>query len=122
VVHREFSQMQSFSKPILFLGGHRAYCSYSLPLQTTIESNVTIFSLPSHFTRSFQPSDEGIFGPLNIYFKNEAAAYKITRYGMARLIGLAWSTFASVSGCVSDIESTSMYPFNSKRVSELFFH
>jgi len=63
--------MQIFSKALLLVGGHRAYCSYSLPFQTAVESNITIFRLPIHFTLSFKPSDEGIFGPLNIYFKNE---------------------------------------------------
>jgi len=85
------------------------------------QSNVTIFSLPSHFTHSFKPSDKGIFGPLNIYFKNEAAACKITRYRMVHLIGFAWSTFASVSWCVSDFNSTGIYPFKSNRVPEYLF-
>lgn len=113
--------MQSFSKAILLLGGNRAYCRYSIPLHNAIESNVTVFRAPSHFTHSFQPSDEDIFGPLNIYFKNEATACKITRYLMARLIGFAWSTFDSVSGCISDFESTGMYPFNSNIAPEYFF-
>jgi hypothetical protein len=60
------------------------------------------------------------FGPLNIYFKNEAAACKITRYRMVRLIGFG-SKFTSVSECVSDFESTGMYPFNSNRVPEYLF-
>jgi hypothetical protein len=90
--------MQSFSTAILLLGGHRVYCSYTLPLQTAVESNVIIFRLPSHFTHSFQPSDKGMFEPLNIYFKNEAADFKITRYHMAHLNGFAWSTFASLVG------------------------
>jgi hypothetical protein len=113
--------MQTFSKAILVVGGYREYCSYTLQLQNAVEINVTIFRLPSHFTHFFQASDEGIFGPLNIYLKNETAACKITRYRMARLIGFAWSTFASVNGCVSDFESTGMYPFNSNRLPEYLF-
>lgn len=121
MVYRTFSQVKSFSRAIELLGGHRAYCSYSLPLQTTVESKVVIFLVPSHFTHSFKPSDEGIFGPLNIYFKNEAAACEITRCLTARLIGFAWGTFASVGGCVSDFESKRLYPFNSSREPEYSF-
>ena len=113
--------MQIFSKALLLLGGHRAYCNYSLPFQTAVESNITIFHIPIHFTLSFKPSDEGIFGPLNVYFKKEAAACKITRYRMTRLIGFVWSTFVSVSGFVSDFESTGMYPFNSNRIPKCLF-
>jgi hypothetical protein len=36
------------------------------------------------------------FGPLKSYFKNEAAACKITRYCVARHIEFAWSKVASL--------------------------
>jgi len=62
-----------------------------------------------------------IFEPPCIYFKNEAACCKITRYRISRLIGFAWSTFASLCGCVSDFESTGMYLLNRNRVSEYLF-
>ena len=39
-------------------------------------------------------------GSLNSYFKNEAAACKITRYRMASLTGFAWSKDTSVGGGV----------------------
>jgi hypothetical protein len=42
-----------------------------------------------------------LFGPLKSYLKKEAAACKITRNRMARLIGFAWSKVASVGVGVS---------------------
>ena len=36
------------------------------------------------------------FTPLETYFKNEAAACKISRYLTMRIVGFAWSKVASV--------------------------
>jgi hypothetical protein len=51
-------------------------------------------------------------GLLKSYFKNEAAACKITRHRTARLIGFAWGKVASVGVGVSVLESKGNYLFN----------
>jgi hypothetical protein len=62
-----------------------------------------------------------LFGPLKSYFKNEVAASKVIRYRMARLIGFARSTAASVCVDVSAFDSTDIHPFNRNRVPEYLF-
>jgi len=57
-------------------------------------------------------------GALKSYFKNEAAACKMSRHRVARLSGFAWSKVACVGVDVSAFESTRIYPFNRNRVSE----
>ena len=75
-------------------------------LETAVENNVIIIRLPSHSTRTLQPLDKGIFGPLKSYVKKEAATSKITRYRMARLIGFAWIKAVSAVVALSAFEST----------------
>jgi hypothetical protein len=62
-----------------------------------------------------------LFGPLKSYIKNEISAYKIIRYSMARLVGFAWNTAASVCVGVSAFGSTDIYPFNRNRVPKYLF-
>jgi hypothetical protein len=87
-------------------------------LETAVENNVIIIRLPSHSTRTLQPLDKGIFGPLKSCFKKEAAACKITRYRMARLIVFAWRKVASLDVGISAFECTGIYPFNRNIVPE----
>jgi hypothetical protein len=62
-----------------------------------------------------------LFGPLKSYIKNEISAYKIIGYGMARPVGFAWSTAASLCVGVSAFDSADIYPFNRNRVPAYLF-
>lgn len=53
--------------------------------------------------------------------KNDAAACKIIRYRMARLVWFALSNAASVGVGVSALESTGIYHFYHNRVPEYLF-
>jgi len=90
-------------------------------IETVVENNVTFIrlpSLPSHPTRTLQPLAKGIFGPLESYFKKEAAFSKITRYRKAHLFVCAWRKVASLGVGVSAFEWTGIYPFNRSIVPE----
>ena len=93
------------------------YC-FRLLLKTTLLSSVyriTILIPYSLWINVF-------FGPLKSYFKNEAAACKITRYRTARLVGFTWIKVASVGVGVSAFESVGIYPFTGNRVPEHLFY
>jgi len=101
------------------LDGHTAYCNAFLLLQSAFENNVTIIRLPIHRTHTLQNLYTFFLGPLKRYLKNEAAACKITRYRMTRLIGFAWSKVAG--DAVSAFESTGIYHLKRNGVPEYLF-
>jgi hypothetical protein len=91
-----------------------------LLLQTAVENKVTIIRLPSHCTHILQPLDACFFGPLKRYPKAKPQLVKSIDIAW-RLLGFAWSKFASVGVSVSAFESTGIYPFNRNRVPKYAF-
>lgn len=115
-------------KTILILDGHASHYNAFDMLSLADKNGVIILCLPSHTTQALQPLDRSFFGPLKIYYNNEAKVWmqhhkdrNITRYQAGYLIGKAWEKAASVGNAVSGFKATGIFPLNPEIIPEHFF-
>ena len=77
------------------------------------------FCLPPHTTHITQPLDNGCFGPLKRFWKEECQQYctknpgcVITRLQFSQLFSCAWYRGMTMENIVSGFRHTGVYPFN----------
>ena len=78
-----------------------------------------MFLLPPHTTHITQPLDNGCFGALKTYWKEECHSYMlknpgrvVTQFQFSELFSHAWSRGMTMSNIISGFKCTGVYPVN----------
>lgn len=115
-------------RTLLVLDGHSSHSNNIHLLEVAKENDVILLCLPSHTTHALQPLDRCFFGPLKVYFAQEAKSWmvrnkdkKLTRYDVSKLIGIAWGKAATIPNGISALKSCGIYPYDPNAIPEHYF-
>ena len=103
---------------LLLLDGHSSHYRPGF-VQKAAENEVIIFCLSPHTTHRTQPLDNGYFGPLKRYWKEEYQKYcsdnpgrVVTRLTFSQIFSRAWKRGITMENLVSGFRYTGVYPFS----------
>jgi len=96
------------------------HCSSPLIIQTADKMALISF-VHRVFVLIIYSLCKSVVSAFREFFKHSATACKVTRYGMACLIGFTWSKVTSVGADIWAFESTGIYSFNRHNVPEYLF-
>lgn len=115
-------------KTILIMDGHSSHCSDVEMLELAERHDLILLCLPSHCTQAIQPLDKSFFGPLKIYWNQEAKTWmlnhpsrNLSRYQVGEILGKAWMRAATPANAISGFKGTGIYPLDQNAIPGHFF-
>lgn len=115
-------------KTLLIMDGHSSHCSDVEMLELANQNDIILLCLPSHCTQALQPLDKSFFGPLKIYWNQEAKTWmlnhpsrNLSRYQVGQILGKAWMRAATAANAISGFKGTGIYPLDENAIPEHFF-
>ena len=87
-------------------------------IETAAENEVIVFCLPPNTTHILQPLDNGPFGPLKRYWREECHSFcaknpgrVVTKFQFSELFHRAWDRGMTVTNIAAGFQHTGVYPF-----------
>ena len=101
---------------LLLMDGHSSHYS-PVFIETAAENEVIVFCLPPNSTHFLQPLDNGPFGPLKTYWREECHSFTssnpgrvVTKLQFNQLFHRAWMKGMSLPNITSGFQHTGVYP------------
>nr|XP_011443131.2 jerky protein homolog [Crassostrea gigas] len=110
---------------LLILDGHSSHESLAI-LESAIQNDIHIISLPPHTTHALQPLDRSVFGPMNTAYNSACSDFlgqnhlnSVNKWSFPGLLAVAWETAVNSTNIRSGFRACGIYPFNPNAVSPL---
>lgn len=127
-LREHFIPRKPAGKTLLIMDGHSSYCSDVEMLELANQNDIVLLCLPSHCTQALQPLDKFFFGPLKIYWNQEAKTWMLnnlsrnfSRYQVGKILGKAWMRAATAANAISGFKGTGIYPLDENAIPDHFF-
>lgn len=115
---KEYANPSVENKVLLLVDGHSSHKHVDV-LTYAKENGILMISFPPHCTHRLQPLDVAFFGPLKIYYSQEATKWLrvhpgrvITQYQVGSLFSVAYGKAATNQNAVSGFSKTGIWPLN----------
>lgn len=101
---------------LLLMDGHSSHYSPCF-IEAAAENEVIVFCLPPNTTHFLQPLDNGPFGPMKTYWREECHSFSssnplrvVTKMQFNRLFHRAWVRGMSMTNIAAGFQHTGVYP------------
>lgn len=120
-----FKRMRGRRQQLLNFDGHYFRESLAI-LESAIQNDINIISLPLDTIHALQPLDRSVFGPMNTAYNSACSHFldqnhlnSVNKWSYPGLLAVTWETAVNTTNIPSGFRSCRIYPSNPDAVSPL---